>query len=123
MDLREFLANYFPEENIGCVCGGLNLPKSGGKDELITTIVSHLDGDLDRAKIDRAIQMIFDCAFRLDEKTLRKACDDVKLDSRGPKAALLNRIMARIVWPKSVESVLEKEENAPGGIGIMRARA
>lgn len=116
MKLDEFLLNYYDEEGVRGVCALLRVPASGGKEEMVKAIIANLDGRNDMDKAERAMEVIFDSAFELDEQVIRKAVSDAKLDAVGSKMALLNRIMASLVWPTSIETQVNREGKLCGDI-------
>ncbi len=120
MKLDEFLLNYFDEKGVKRVCALLRVPASCGKEEMIKAIIANLDGRNDLDKAERAIEAIFDSAFELEEQVLRKAVSDAKLDAAGSKMALLNRIMASLVWPSSIETQVNREGKLCGDISSVR---
>jgi len=120
MRLDEFLLNYFDEEGVKGVCASLRVPPSGGKEGMVKAIIANLDSMSDFDKAEGAMEAIFDSAFELDEQTLRKVVADAKLDACGSKMALLNRIMANLVWPSSIETQVSRESKLSGSISSVR---
>lgn len=120
MKLEEFLLNYFDEEGLRGVCASLRAPASGGKEEMVKAIIANLDGRKDFEKAEGAMEAIFDCAFELEEQVLRKAVTDSKLDAVGSKMALLNRMMANLAWPSSIETQVNRESKLSGDISNIR---
>ena len=120
MKLDEFLLNYFDEEGLRGVCASLRASPSGGKEEMVKAIIANLDSRDDFDKAEGAMEAIFNCAFELDEQVLRKVVADAKIEVVGSKMALLNRIMASIVWPISIETQVNRESKLSGDIGSIR---
>jgi hypothetical protein len=120
MKLEELLLNYFSEEGVKGICASLRVPPSGGKEEMIKAIIANLDARNDSYKAEEAMEVIFDSAFELDEATLRKNLADSKLETCGSKVALLNRVMASLVWPKSIEALVARESKLTGDISSVR---
>jgi len=120
MKLEEFLLNYFDEEGVRVACARLRVPQTGGKEAMVKAIIASLDGIKDFDKAEGAMEAIFDCAFDLDEPMLNKVVADAKLDAVGSKMALLNRIMANLVWPSSIESQVNREGKLSGDISSVR---
>lgn len=115
MKLDEFLLNYYDEEGLRGVCSSLRVPPAGGKEEMVKAIIANLDGRNDFDKAEGAMEAIFDSAFELDDQVLRKALSDAKLDAVGSKMALLNRLMANLVWPSTIETQVNRESKLSGG--------
>lgn len=120
MRLDEFLLNYFDEEELRGVCAILRAPAAGGKDEMVKAIIANLDARSDFDKAENAIEAIFDSAFELEETVLRKVLTDAGQDAIGSKMALLNRIMASLVWPSSIEAQVGRESKLSGDMSSIR---
>jgi len=120
MKLDEFLLNYFDEEGLRGVCASLRVTPSGGREETVKAIIANLDARSDFDKAEGAMEAIFDCAFELEEKVLRKVLEDAKIDACGSKMALLNRVMANLVWPNSIETQVSRESKLSGDISSVR---
>jgi hypothetical protein len=120
MKLDEFLLNYFDEEGIRAVCASLRVQASGSKDESVKAIIASLDAIKEFDKAEGAMEMIFDCAFELEDAVLKKVLADAKMDACGSKMALLNRVMANLVWPSSIEAQVNRESKLTGDIHSVR---
>lgn len=120
MKLDEFLLNYFDEDGLRGVCVSLRVQASGGREETVKAIIANLDAIKEFDKAEGAMETIFDCAFELDDAMLKKVLADAKLDTCGSKMALLNRVMANLVWPSSIEAQVNRESKLTGDIHNVR---
>lgn len=114
MKLDEFLLNYFDEEGIRAVCVSLRVQAPGGREGAVKAIIASLDAINEFDKAEGAMEAIFDCAFELEDAVLKKVLTDAKLDPCGSKMALLNRVMANLVWPSSIEAQVNRESKLTG---------
>lgn len=120
MKLDEFLLNYFDEEGLRGVCVSLRVQPSGSKEETVKAIIANLDGINEFDKAEGAMETIFDCSFELEDAVLKKVLADAKQDTNGSKMALLNRVMANLVWPASIEVQVNRESKLSGDISGVR---
>ena len=123
MKLDEFLLNYFDEEGIRTVCVSLRVQASGSMENVVKAIITTLDAINEFDKAEGAMEAIFDCAFDLDDAVLKKVLSDAKLDACGSKMALLNRVMANLVWPSSIEAQVNKESKLTGDMRSIKIYA